>query len=169
MVPKLSRVAVLVNPVNPALGTFLKNVQSAAQGGSVKVLPVEARTAQEIENAFPVMAQAKAEAVIVATDALLIQHYRTIAELAATNRLPSSSTIREYAEAGGLVSYGPNLAEQFRLAATYVDKIFKGAKPGNLPVEQITTFELVINGRTANTLGLTIPQSLRLRADRVIE
>jgi len=169
MVPKLSRVAVLVNPVNPALGTFLKNVQSAAQGGSVKVLPVEARTAQEIENAFPVMAQAKAEAVIVATDALFIQHYRKIAELAATNRLPSSSTIREYAEAGGLMSYGPNLAEQFRLAATYVDKIFKGAKPGDLPVEQITTFELVINGRTAKTLGLTIPQSLRLRADRVVE
>ena len=169
MVPKLSRVAVLVNPVNPALGTFLKNVQSAAQGGSVKVLPVEARTAQEIENAFPVMAQAKAEAVIVATDALFIQHYRKIAELAGTNRLPSSSTIREYAEAGGLMSYGPNLAEQFRLAATYVDKIFKGAKPGDLPVEQITTFELVINGRTAKTLGLTIPQSLRLRADRVVE
>ncbi len=94
MVPKLSRVAVLVNPVNPALGTFLKNVQSAAQGSSVKVLPVEARTAQEIENAFRVMAQEKAEAVIVATDALLIQHYRKIAELAATNRLPSSSTIR---------------------------------------------------------------------------
>ena len=169
MVPKLSRVAVLVNPVNPSLGTFLKNIQSAAQGGSVKVLPVEARTAQEIENAFPVMAQAKAEAVIVATDALLIQHYRKIAELAAKNRLPSSSTILEYAEAGGLMSYGPNLAEQFRRAATYVDKIFKGAKPGDLPVEQITTFELVINGRTAKTLGLTIPQSLRLRADRIIE
>ena len=94
MVPKLSRVAVLVNPVNPALGTFLKNVQSAAQGSSVKVLPVEARTAQEIENAFRVIAQEKAEAVIVATDALLIEHYRKIAELAATNRLPSSSTIR---------------------------------------------------------------------------
>ena len=135
----------------------------------MKVLPVEARTAQEIENAFPVMAQAKAEAVIVATDALFIQHYRKIAELAAKNRLPSSSTIREYAEAGGLMSYGPNLAEQFRRAATYVDKIFKGAKPGDLPVEQITTFELFINGRTAKALGLAIPQSLLLRADRVIE
>ena len=169
MVPSLSRVAVLVNPVNPALRTFLKNVQSATQGGSVKVLPVEARTAQEIENAFPVMTQTKAEAVIVAVDALLIQHYRKIAGLAAQNRLPSSSTIREYAEAGGLMSYGPNLTEQLRGAATYVDKIFKGAKPADLPVQQIKTFELLINGKTAKALGLTIPQSLLLRADRVIE
>jgi putative ABC transport system substrate-binding protein len=135
----------------------------------VKVLPMEVRSAQEIESAFSMMTQAKAEAVIVATDALLIQHHRKIAELAAKNRFPSSSTIREYAEAGGLMSYGPNLAEQFRRAATYVDKIFKGAKPGDLPVEQITTFELFINRRTAKALGLTIPQSLLLRADRVIE
>ena len=169
MVPKLSRVAVLVNPVNPALGTFLKNVQSSAQGSSVKVLPVEVRTAQEIENAFPAMIQAKTEAVIVATDALLIQHYRKIAELTVKNRLPSSSTIREYVDAGGLMSYGPNLAEQLRRAATYVDKIFKGAKPGDLPVEQVTTVEFFINGKTAKALGLTIPQSLLLRADRVIK
>jgi putative ABC transport system substrate-binding protein len=169
MAPKLSRVAVLVNPTNPSLGTFLKNIQSAAHGSSVKVLPVEARTAQEIENAFPVMTQAKAEAVIVATDPLFVQHYRKIAELAAKNRFPSSSFIREYVEAGGLMSYGPNLSEQFRRAAIYVDKIFKGAKPGDLPVQQVTTFELFINGRTAKALGLTIPQSLLLRADRVIE
>ena len=169
IVPNLSRVAVLLNPVNPSLGTFLKNVQAAAQGSNVNVLPVEARTAQEIEHAFSTMTQAKADAVIVATDALLIHNYRKIAELATTNRLPSSSTIREYADAGGLMSYGPDLAEQFRRAATYVDKIFKGAKPGDLPVEQITRFELVINGRTAKALGLTIPQSSLLRADRVIE
>ena len=169
MAPRLSHVAVLVNPVNPALSSFLKNVQSAALGSRVKVTSVEVRSAQEIEDAFPMMTQAKVDAVIVATDALLIQHYRKVAELAAMNRLPSSSTIREYAEAGGLISYGPNLAEQFRRAATYVDKIFKGAKPGDLPVEQITTFELFINGRTAKTLGLGIPQSLLLRADRVFE
>jgi len=169
MAPRLSHVAVLVNPVNPALSSFLKNVQSAALGSRVKVTSVEVRSAQEIEDAFPMMTQAKVDAVIVATDALLIQHYRKVAELAAMNRLPSSSTIREYAEAGGLISYGPNLAEQFRRAAAYVDKIFKGAKPGDLPVEQITTFELFINGRTAKTLGLGIPQSLLLRADRVFE
>jgi putative tryptophan/tyrosine transport system substrate-binding protein len=169
MMPKLSRVAVLNNPANPSLGTFLENVQSAAQGGGVKVLPVEARTEQEIESAFLVMMQANTQAVIVAADALLVQHYRKIAELATKHRLPSSSTIREYAEAGGLLSYGPNLAEQFRRAASYVDKIIKGAKPVDLPVEQITTFELFINTKTAKVLGLSIPQSLLLRADRVFE
>jgi putative ABC transport system substrate-binding protein len=169
MVPKLSRVAILVNPGNPSLATFVKNVQSTAERGNLKVLPMDVRTTQEIEAAFPAMAQGNAGALIVGTDALLIQHYPKIAELAAKNRLPSVSQIREFVEAGGLISYGPNLAEQFRRAATYVDKIFKGAKPGDLPVEQSTNFELLINGRTAKALGLTIPQSLLLRADRVIE
>jgi ABC-type uncharacterized transport system substrate-binding protein len=169
MTPKLSRVAVLVNPTNPSLDTFLKHIQSAAHRSSVKVLPVEARTAREIENAFPAMTQANAGAVIVATDPLFVQEYGKIAELAAKNRFPSSSFSREYVEAGGLMSYGPNLSEQFRRAATYVDKILKGTKPDDLPVEQITTFELFINDRTAKALGLTIPQSLLLRADRVIE
>jgi len=169
MVPKLSRVAVLVNPVNPSLATFLKHVQAEAQRASVTVLPVEARTAQEIENAFPTMAQGNAQAVIVAVDGLFVQQFRQIAGLAVKNRLPSASSIREYVEAGGLMSYGPNLAEQFRRAATYVDKIFKGAKPGDLPVEQSTKFELLINDKTAKTLGLTIPQSVLFRADRVIE
>jgi putative ABC transport system substrate-binding protein len=169
MVPKLSRVAILVNPGNPSLATFVKNVQSTAERGNLKVLPMDVRTAQEIEAAFPAMAHGNAGALIVGTDALLIQHYPKIAELAAKNRLPSVSQIREFVEAGGLMSYGPNLAEQFRRAATYVDKIFKGAKPGDLPVEQSTNFELLINGRTAKALGLTIPQSLLLRADRVIE
>jgi putative ABC transport system substrate-binding protein len=169
MVPRLSRVAVLVNPANPSLPTFVKSVQSAAEKGSVKVMPVEVRTAQEIEDTFPAMVVANAGAVIVATDALLVQHFRKIAELAVKNRLPSVSQIREFVEAGGLMSYGPNLAEQFRRAATYVDKILKGAKPGDLPVEQSKTFELLVNGKTAKALGLTIPQSVLLRADRVIE
>ena len=169
IVPKLSRVAVLVNPVNPALATFLKYVQADAQKVRVAVLPLEARTAQEIENTFPVITRGKAEAVIVAPDALFIQQYREIAELAAKYRLPSVSSFREYVEAGGLMSYGPNVTEQFRRAASYVDKIFKGAKPSDLPVEQSTKFELLINGKTAKALGLTIPQSVLLRADRVIE
>ena len=168
MVPKLSRVAVLVNPVNPSLATFLKYVQAEAQRVGVEVLTMEARTPQEIENAFPMMAQGNAKAVIVATDGLFIQQYRQIAELAAKNRLPSASSIREYVEAGGLMSYGPNLAEQLRRAATYVDKIFKGAKPGELPVEQSAKFELLINAKTAKALGLTIPSELLLRADRII-
>jgi len=169
MVPKLARVAVLLNPVNPSLAAFLKNVQSAGQAGGVSVLSLEARTSQEIESALITITQENARGVIVPTDALFIQNYRKIAELAAKNRLPSVSQIREYAEAGGLASYGPNLTEQFRRAATYVDKIFKGAKPSELPVEQSSKFELLINSRTAKALGLTIPQSLLLRADEVIQ
>jgi putative ABC transport system substrate-binding protein len=169
VLPKLSRVAVLLNPVNPSNATTLKSVQSAAQRVSVKVLPVEARTVQEIENSFRMMTRGKAEAVIMAADALFIQQSRQIVELAAKYRLPSVSSFRDYAEAGGLMSYGQNLAEQFRRAATYVDKILKGAKPGDLPVEQATTFELVINLKTAKALGVRTTQELLLRADRVIE
>jgi putative ABC transport system substrate-binding protein len=169
MVPKLSRVAILVNPVNPSLATFLKYVQSEAQKAGVMSLPLEARTAQEIENAFTAMNQENVKAVIVATDSLFIGQYRRIAELAAKYRMPSVAQLREFVEAGGLMSYGPNLAEQFRRAAAYVDKIFKGTKPRDLAVEQSTRFELFINGKTAKALGLTIPQSVLLRADRVIE
>ena len=169
MVPKLSRVAVLVNPANPAHATMLKNVQAAAQKANVKVLPVEARTPQEIETAFSVMTKENAGAIIVGLDPVFIQQRRQIAELAAKNRLPSISTRREYVEAGGLMSYGQSGADQYRSVAVLVDKILKGAKPGDLPVEQPTKFELFINGKTAKTLGLTIPQSLLISADKVIE
>ena len=142
---------------------------SAAQGSGVTVLPVEAKSARDIEHAFPMMVQGSAKAAIVATDTLFVEQYRKIAELAAKNHLPSVAQLREYVEAGGLASYGPDLAEQYRRAATYVDRIFKGAKPGELPVEQSSKFELLINGKTANALHLAIPSELRLRADRVIE
>ena len=167
--PKLSRVAVLVNPTNASLSTVLKSVQSAAQGTSTKILPVEARNAQEIEQAFFAMAREKVGAVIVARDVLFILQARQIAELAAKNRLPSIAQIREYVDAGGLMSYGQNRADNYRRVATYVDKILKGAKPGDLPIEQPTKFELVINGKTAKALGLTIPQSLLISADQLIE
>jgi putative ABC transport system substrate-binding protein len=142
---------------------------SAAQGSGVTVLPVEAKGARDIEHAFPMMVQGSAKGAIVATDTLFVEQYRKIAALAAKNHLPSVAQLREYVEAGGLASYGPDLAEQYRRAATYVDRIFKGAKPGELPVEQYSKFELLINGKTANALRLAIPSELRLRADRVIE
>jgi putative ABC transport system substrate-binding protein len=169
MVPKLSRVAVLVNPTNPAHTTILKNVEAAAQSVGVRMLSVEARNPQEVENAFSTMSREKAGAVIVEPDGFFFQHQRQIAELAMKKRLPSISGFPEHAEAGGPMSYGTNLTDQYRRAATYVDKIFKGAKPGDLPVEQPTTFELIINGKTAKALGLTIPQSLLISADKVIE
>ncbi len=169
MMPKLSHVAVLVNPSNPAHATVLKNVEVAAQRVGVRMLPVEARTAPEIENAFSTMSRKNAGAVIVEPDGVFNLQRRQIADLAMKHRLPSIQLYREYAEAGGLMSYGPNNADGHRRAATYVDKIFKGAKPADLPVEQPMKLELVINGKTAKALGLTIPQSLVIMADKVIE
>jgi putative ABC transport system substrate-binding protein len=169
IIPRLSRVAVLVNPTNSSHAAILKSTQDAARKLDIKVLPAEARTPQEIERAFSAMAREHAGAVIIAIDAFFIQQGRQIAQLAAKQRLPSMAGSREYVEAGGLMSYGQNLADNYRRAATYVDKILKGARPGDLPVEQPTTFELFINRKTAKAIGLAIPQELLLRADRVIE
>ena len=167
--PKLSRVAVLLNPGNQSHPLVLKSIQSAALKTSTNILPVEARTAPEIENAFSAMTQGKAGAVIVARDGFYINQTRQITELALKNRLPSISERASYAEAGGLMSYGVNQGEQFRRAATYVDKILKGAKPADLPVEQPAKFELIINRKTAKALGLTIPQPLMISADKLID
>jgi putative ABC transport system substrate-binding protein len=169
MVPKLSRVVVMVNPDNSSHTAIVKNVQAAAQRTGVTILSLDARAPQDIENAFSMMVQKKTGAVIVLRDSFFNQQMRQIAELAAKHRLPSISGIREYVEFGGLMSYGPSLTDSFRRAATYVDKIFKGAKPGDLPVEQPTKLELFINRKTAKALGLTIPQSLLIMADKVIE
>ena len=169
IVPRLSRVAILLNPTNSGHAAMRKNIEAAAQKTNIKILPVEARTPQEIENAFPMITKERAGAVILAQDAIIYQQRRQLAELAAKHRLPSIAVIREFAEAGGLMNYGPSFGDICRRAATYVDKIFKGSKPGNLPVEQPTTFELFINGKTAKALGLKIPQSLLISADKVIE
>ena len=169
MVSKLSRVAVLFNPTNVANVALLKNIQAATQRVSVKIVPAEVRSPQEIENAFSMMTRQNAGAVIAGQDPSLVQQRHQIAELAMKNRLPSISGYREYAEAGGLMSYGASLADIYRRSATYVDKILKGAKPADIPVEQPTKFELVINRKTAKALGLIIPQSLLISADKVIE
>jgi putative tryptophan/tyrosine transport system substrate-binding protein len=169
VVPKLSRLAVLVNPRNLTHGKIVKDLQTAALKTDVKILPLEAQTPQEIENAFSTMRQQSAEAFFVGLDAFLIQQAGQIADLATRYRIASMFGIREHAEVGGLMSYGPSLSECYRRAATYVDKILKGAQPGDLPVEQPTKFELVINMKTAKALGLTIPPSLLFRADVVIE
>ena len=168
MVPKLSRVAVIVNPANPST-VVLKSVHAAAPKAGVKVLPVEARTAPEIEKAFAAMSSGNASAVIVQGDGFFIQQRSQIAGLAVRYRLPSICTVHEYPESGGLMSYGSNLTEQFRRTAIFVDKIFKGRKPGDIPVEQPIKFELIINRTTAKTLGLKIPQSLLIMADKVID
>ncbi len=165
MVPKVTRVAVLVNPHI----VLLKNIQVAAQKLGVEILPVEASTPEEIANAFAVMARQKAGALIVPLEPFFQQQRTQIVELAAKQRLPSIGGYGQYAEAGGLMSYGQNPRERYRRAATYIDKIFKGANPGDIPVEQPTSFDLIINRNTAKALGLTIPQSLLVQATKVIE
>ena len=167
--PTLARVAVLMNPANPAHAAMLKNVQYATQKAGIKILPVEAQTPQDIERAFSTLAREHVGAVIVALDPLFIQQGPQIAVQARKYRLPSIFANREYAEAGGLLSYGQNQLDIYRRAATYVDKILKGAKPADLPIEQPTKLELVINLKTAKALGITIPQSLLLRADEVLQ
>jgi putative ABC transport system substrate-binding protein len=169
MAPKLSRVAVLGNPGSSTHSAILQSVQNAALSrAGVRVLSVEARTRKEIERGFVRMTQDRVDGVMVAADAFLNEQSQHIAPLALKHRLPSISQPRVYAEAGGLMSYGPNTVERYRHAATYVDKILKGANPADLPVEQPTKFELVVNLKTAKTLGLAIPESIRIRADEVI-
>jgi putative ABC transport system substrate-binding protein len=160
---------VLANPANPAHAQILKNIQAAAQKAGIKTIPLNAQTPGEIESALAAAAKEQAGAVIVGLDPLFIQQEIQIAALATKHRLPSIFSNREYAEAGGLMSYGQNQVEIYRRAAEYLEKIFKGAKPAELPVEQPTKLELLINRKTAKTLGLTIPQSLLISADKVIE
>ena len=170
VVPKLSRVAVLVNPGSPIYAAFLKSVQIAAQQLGVTVLRVDARTSEEIEAGFAAMKRERVEGLIIAPDSFLtVQRASMIADLAVKNRLLAMGNFPEEALAGDLMSYGPNNVDIYRRGATYVDKILKGAKPVDLPVEQPTKLDLVVNLKTARALGITIPQSLLLRADRVIE
>ncbi len=167
VVPKLSRVAMLTP--STTYGELSKSVQAAAQKAGVKTLVAEASTPQEIENAFSMMVREKADAVFVGSPIVFAQQHRQIAELALKYRMPSLFQDRVTVEAGGLMSYGQKLTDSYQRSATYVDKILKGAKPGDLPVEQPVSFELVVNLKTAKALGLTIPQSLLLRADEVIQ
>jgi len=170
VVPRMSRVACFWNPDIPGYVAFWKATEEAARRLGVTLLSVEVREPREIEGAFARITRERAQALVVIADALALSAVRPeIPALAAKHRLPSSYTSREAVDAGGLMSYGTSMPDLFRRAAGYVDKILKGAKPGDLPVEQPTKFELVLNRKTAKALGLTIPQSLLIRADEVIE
>lgn len=168
-VPTVSRVAILWNPLTAPHTISLKKADAAARMLGLGLQPVSARRADEIGGAFAAMSRARANGLIVLEDAFFMVARVRIADLALTTRLPAIYGIHEHTEAGGLMSYGPNLPDLFRRAAGYVDRIIKGADPAGLPVERPTKFELVINMKTAKALGLTIPQSLLLRADQVIE
>jgi putative tryptophan/tyrosine transport system substrate-binding protein len=167
--PKAKHVGVLVNPGNPSHATYLKSIQEGARTPGAAIAPLMAGSESEIEGAFATMAKQKTDAVIALPDPVFIRLQRRIADLAANHRLPCISGFRHYVHAGGLMNYGPDFAHNFRRAATYVDKIFKGANPAELPVEQSARFELAVNLKTAKALGLTIPGSLLVRADEVIQ
>jgi putative tryptophan/tyrosine transport system substrate-binding protein len=167
--PQVSRVAVLSNPTNPTTALLLAQAKVAARSLPVQLHIQEARGPDEFERTFAALTRERAGALLVLTDGMFLLHVTRIVDLAAKSRLPAMYGTREYVDVGGLVVYGPSLRDSFRRAAAYVDKIFKGAKPGDLPVEQPTTFELVINLKTAKALGLTIPPSILARADEVIQ
>ena len=171
-VPGVSRVAVLWHPGGQGERTekdTLKAAEVAARALGVRLQFVEARGPEDFDRAFSDMTRARAGALNVLPSGLFNIERRRLADLAAKNRLPAVYPQRDYVDAGGLMSYGPNFADMFRRAATYVDKILKGTKPADLPVEQPAKFELVINLKTAKALGLTIPQSVLGRADHVVE
>jgi putative ABC transport system substrate-binding protein len=169
IVPTLAKAAVLRNAANQTHLLFWAEAQSAAPKLGLKVQDVEVNRSDDLDEAFVSMVRARSGAVVVLPDPLLGVLRGRIAELATRNGLPTMSAFKEQVEVGGLLSYGPNLTANYRRAAAYVDKILKGAKPAELPVEQPTTFELFINLQTAKALGLTIPQSLLLLADEVIQ
>lgn len=168
MVPRMSRVGYLWNPVNPSTQRHFRELEVVARTLGIAVYSAQVRTPNELVSALAAITQARADALIVGADPLTIGNRKQIADLAAQNRLPSMFFMREFIDEGGLISYGADLADQYRRTAGYIDKILKGAKPADLPVEQPTRFELVINLKTAKALGITIPEAILLRADEVI-
>jgi putative ABC transport system substrate-binding protein len=169
VVPRPSRVAVLWNPSDPNSPPLLRATEAAARSLGVQLQLREARSATEIESAFSAMTSDRVRALIVLPGSLFLDQRKQLVTLAAKRRLAAMYPAREFPDAGGLMAYGPNFPDILRRAATYVDKILKGAKPADLPVEQPTKFELVINLKTARALGLTFPRSVLSMADEVIQ
>ena len=168
-VPAAKRIAVLYNPETPSHIPELKALEESARGLRLQLQPVVARAGAELESAFTAIARAEAQALFVLSFQPYSAERQRIAELAIRHRLPTMFADRVHVEAGGLMSYGADLGNLFRRGAIYVDKILRGAKPADLPVEQPTKFEFVINLKTAKALGLTIPQSILIRADEIIQ
>jgi putative tryptophan/tyrosine transport system substrate-binding protein len=169
VVPGLSRGAVLWNAANPALAYPWRQTQSAAHELGVTLQSLEVRNPDDIQSAFAIMAQEHFDALIVLQDALTLQHRREIIDFAIQSRLPGMFVAKEWVAAGGLMSYGESLSDMYRRGAYFVDKILKGAKPADLPVEQVTKFELILNLKTAKAMGLTFPEAFLATADDVIE
>ena len=169
VVPGVSRVAFLWNPANPGTAVNLENVQAGARALKVAVQSVAVRSPTELESAFAAMMKERPDAFMMTADPMHLLHTNWIVDFVNRSRLPAVYQVRESVVAGGLMSYGTSRADLFRRAATYVDKMLKGAKPADLPIEEPTQFQLVVNLKTAKALGLTVPRSLLLRADEVIQ
>jgi len=169
MLPALSRLGVLLNPGNAANLSIHRSLEGNARKSGIDVIRVEARAAQDIDTAVARVKERAAHALIVLADGVLLQRRREIAELAARHKLPTMYQLREHVEAGGLISYGQNLLHNHEAAAGYVDKILRGARPGELPIEQTSKLELVINAGTARALGISIPKDVLFLADAVVE
>jgi putative ABC transport system substrate-binding protein len=169
VLPRLSRVAILANPEHPGEQAELRQSQTAAERLGLTVQYVPVRSVGDLEGAFNRIEREGAEAIVAFPDVLVMSQAKTIAEFATKRRIPAVSGWGSFAVAGNLMTYGPNLDESYRIIAAYVDKILKGANPADLPVEQPTRFELIVNLKTARALGLTIPQSVLVRADQIIE
>jgi len=167
--PKVSRVSALWNPVTPGNVLALREAEAAARRLGVELQPLQARSIDDFDNAFSAIRAKRAGAVHVLADVMFVTHRARLVQLAAKNHLPVLYPQREFVDDGGLMSYGAEISNNFRRAATYVDKILKGAKPSDLPVERPTKFELVVNLKTAKALRVTIPQTVMLQADYVIE
>lgn len=168
-IPRVSRVALLWNPDNPWHPVTVKALQAGGGSAGLQLQVLEVRASDAFDNAFHAMTTERAQAVLVLADPMTYFHRRRLADLAIKHKLPMMGGLPDYAEAGALMSYWADTAEVYRRAASYIDRILKGARPGDLPIEQPTKFEFVLNLKTAKTLGVTIPQSVLLRADRVIE
>jgi putative ABC transport system substrate-binding protein len=169
LVPGITRIAALYNMSSPANPPQWKEIETAARSLSIQPQLLDVRNPEDLAPAFDAATRQRADGLIVGQEGLFQANRKLIAELAAKHRLPAIYRSMEFIEAGGLMAYGPSYPDLYRRAATYVDKILKGAKPGDLPVEQPTKFELIINLKTAKALGLTIPQPLLLRADEVVQ
>ena len=169
MIPKLSQVALFLNPTNEFHAVSVRQAFAAAQALGIKLQPLEVRTSEELDGAFAAIVRTKPDALLILADRVFLHNRKRMMDFAAEHRLPSVNAYRELVEVGGLMSYGPSYEDMHKRAADYVDKILKGAKPGDLPVEQPSKFTLILNVKSAKALGLEIPPMLLARADEVIE
>jgi putative tryptophan/tyrosine transport system substrate-binding protein len=168
-VPKLSRVVALLNPANPFTTIAWQALQPAAAALGVQLQPVEVRGPQDLDHALATIKEARPDGLIVVPDRFLLTYRASIVQFMAEHRLPGMFPFREFVQEGGLLSYGPDYTDMYRRAATYVAKILRGVKPADLPMELPTKFELVINRKTAQALGLTMPPTLLFQADEVLQ